>query len=1012
MAYLALHLSDFHIKEGSRLRSPKLVVNAINAHFKDLKRIIIIVSGDISFSGAEREFMIASRYFDELKSQFEATAKAPVDLVFIPGNHDLQLTPQNKPRQVVLESIRRDPSLLEDEEIVATCVAAQNNFFAFLKDSFGHNKDKLCWPKEYLVDTNLTIYIRCINTAYASQLSEAPGSMVFPIKNITTPPLSAITISVMHHPYNWFEVENSHELRGHLENTSDIILTGHEHDGDHYLKRFADDREINYIEGKIFYDKRDNKNSGFYALEILSETDEFLVTEFAWQNTLYAPVSKPPLVRPFIRKFKVGELGVVQRKLFKGQMNSLGVDLTHRAAKTLTLEDLFIMPRLRRYKTLEKNEELPFEIIDSEKVFERLLADKFVYLTGDARSGKTSLAKRIYSYCLSHGALPIYISGSEISIVDGTQLEKLFQKAFLSQYELPDYEHFLQLDRAKKVLIVDDLYRTPINNRAQAQVCNQFVDNFGAVFIVGNEWSQVEELLIHTDVFQALDKYAFYEIIEFGPRLREKLIDKWLLLGKENLIEEADYRFDKAKIVKLVETLLGKSLIPYYPINILMILQQIEANIPLNTVTGSLGYFYQLIISHELLQTSKYVQDLDTKLTYISGLAWRLYIKGDQDISEEDYFDFSKEYTERYLLATKDQEIFTEVKESRIFIIKEGRIRFRYPYYYYYFVARYMSRNKGGIIDRKLNAMLDDIHREDYANIVIFLTYLSGDESLIDSILKKAKSIFKDTEPCNIESHIDFVNKLQTLVPEILLPAGEPEEHREEWLKEREAIEESDKEISEINAEEERELGELLNFNRAMKTLQIMGQIARNFSGTLPGEIKKRIVQESFLVSFRALNFLYRLLEKDLDKVMSFCEVLFEIHEKKMTEKERIDYSQKLVFILCVFLCVSMVKRISEAVGSDKLMPTFDELWKASQDLASDFVQAEIRLENSKSFPEKVVLELAAKVRDNSFAETTLRILVANHLLLNPVPVATRQRICDKLDIKTDKKLLAGKLEA
>jgi hypothetical protein len=53
---------------------------------------------------------------------------------------------------------------------------------------------------------------------------------------------------VIHHPYNWFNADNAREIRAELENQSDLILTGHEHDAGAFTKTTYDGEHNEYLE--------------------------------------------------------------------------------------------------------------------------------------------------------------------------------------------------------------------------------------------------------------------------------------------------------------------------------------------------------------------------------------------------------------------------------------------------------------------------------------------------------------------------------------------------------------------------------------------------------------------------------------------------------------------------------------------------------------------------------------------------------------------------------------------
>jgi hypothetical protein len=47
-------------------------------------------------------------------------------------------------------------------------------------------------------------------------------------------------------------------------------------------------------------------------------------------------------------------------------------------------------------------------------------------------------------------------------------------------------------------------------------------------------------------------------------------------------------------------------------------------------------------------------------------------------------------------------------------------------------------------------------HREEYANILIFLSYLSKDPIIIETLLKSATALFSDCAPCDLDRNVGF----------------------------------------------------------------------------------------------------------------------------------------------------------------------------------------------------------------------------------------------------------------
>ena len=101
------------------------------------------------------------------------------------------------------------------------------------------------------------------------------------------------------------------------------------------------------------------------------------------------------------------------------------------------------------------------------------------------------------------------------------------------------------------------------------------------------------------------DDYDQYKIIEFGHSLRNKLIERWNVLGQEEYIEETELirRTDRAQ--QIVNIIIGKNYVPPFPIFLVTILQTIEANNPHNLRYSSYGYYYDVLITQALGKIDK-----------------------------------------------------------------------------------------------------------------------------------------------------------------------------------------------------------------------------------------------------------------------------------------------------------------------------------------------------------------------------------------------------------------------
>jgi 3',5'-cyclic AMP phosphodiesterase CpdA len=92
MKPLMIHLSDIHYHEGKNDASGRLkhVPAAVQNLDVDIAGVLVIVSGDVAFSGKHEEYELAQRDLAELLNDIGARfERTPVHFVAVPGNHRL-----------------------------------------------------------------------------------------------------------------------------------------------------------------------------------------------------------------------------------------------------------------------------------------------------------------------------------------------------------------------------------------------------------------------------------------------------------------------------------------------------------------------------------------------------------------------------------------------------------------------------------------------------------------------------------------------------------------------------------------------------------------------------------------------------------------------------------------------------------------------------------------------------------------------------------------------------------
>lgn len=398
--------------------------------------------------------------------------------------------------------------------------------------------------------------------------------------------------------------------------------------------------------------------------------------------------------------------------------------------------------------------------------------------------------------------------------------------------------------------------------------------------------------------------------------------------------------------------------------------------------------------------------------TFISMSAYDLFERKKRWMTAGEFRAVIERYHALYGIELPHETLVRVLLESRILAQDgDGAFRFRYSYIYCFFVARFLAdaltRKDGEAAARKaIEWLAARLYVRDYANIVIFLVYLTRDERTIASLVAHSKTLYADRKACRFESDVDFINALTGVPPPLHLPPGDPREHKEI---ERRRLDDHERkshvELQEDSAED-RELDDVLRVNSAVKTLQILGQILRNFPGALRADVKREIAKESYILGMRTLSAVFDMIRGNLPLIREIFGELVRDRWKISDPRELAEATDRVVFSLATALGVGMVRRVSQATGSAYLGETYADVVKLVPSTAIRVIDVAIKLDHQRGFPEKDVLALAEEVRENGLAFTALRLLVRDHFYLFPVDYTLRQSVCAKLGIRQEDPLM------
>lgn len=1010
MKLLIIHISDIHLKNQVNGASEKFktIAQAVQNVETGIDGLAVVVSGDVAWSGMEEEYAVAKSDFESLQSALlEKTKVREVKFVFIPGNHDCNFNGDSSARDTIIQGIRKGTNAPIGSSILNVCCEVQTQFFNF-SDSFStaistRSDSRIYFENEWKIGIR-SLMFRCYNTAWLSQLKEQQGGLYFPLKYLGAfepDHANDYVVSVFHHPYNWLSATNGREFRRHIEKTSDLILTGHEHEEDHYQKFSFKGEVTEYLEGAVFQEHDNSDRSGFNAIWINLETQKQKIIAFHWQNNLFVPDDISGGWVPYRRGAWTAKKDFELSPVFQTWLDDPGATFAHPAKPVLTLSDIFVFPNLREFKTKETKDFTYGSLVEGKDCLKVLGSKRKTIILARQQAGKTTLAKVILKDFYNKGITPVYIHGDDISpSVDLDKFEALVELKYKHQYQNPLLPQFNQLDSDKILIVIDDFDHTKLNPKGRLTLLRNINARFERVCVLGDDALKFEEIAYGELNASVLSEYAQFELMEFGHFLRSKLIERWYNLGDEYTANPQDLAKKILHAENLITSLIGKSYVPSFPIFVLSFLQAADSSNPVNSSTGTYGSLYEVLIIKALAKKTKSF-NIDLKAAYLGELAYWMFSNEKKSIAEEEWAYFHANYCNKFKISPQQHILQNEFEESGLIDHIDSKYRFRHSYAYYFFVARYFRDNiHQEPVKVVVASLCDKLYKEEHANIWLFLTHLSKAPFIVDVILQHAQKIFAEYKPIEFGEDISFVKSLYDRVPEIVLNDTEYKEQKETRL--RKLDDQPGAEIGDVDEDEaaRNEIVQLLaKLNLAFRTIEVLGQLVKNFPGSLVGTDKYELVKECYLLGLRTAEMILGLVRDNADSIAErFVEAIREAYPKL---KEHTDLENRLkqsLFSLVEGACFGTIKRISHAVGHAGLEETYREVRKDVGTNAVKLIDMSVKLDNLL-FPEEQLKELKKEFRNNVFCDRLLRHLVVHYLYIFPTSERLKQKICAELEI-------------
>lgn len=659
-------------------------------------------------------------------------------------------------------------------------------------------------------------------------------------------------------------------------------------------------------------------------------------------------------------------------------LKDIEITLSHRKVNKVRLDKIFVVPDLE-YQNTDKDESIKIESAQT------LLDKTAPYLiAGEEQQGKTSLLKYYYKVFLNSGYMPIYIDAVAIKKSD---IRQAVAKHVYEQYEGISADEYLA--NPSKVLLLDNIENLPLNSKYRLVCLESINEEFDRVIITCHTTFSY----VHNEI-GALDFYKTVKLLGLGHKKREELARKWLSLGQEESISDTELYEQCDDVKTRLNILIKRNIVPPKPIYILMLLQMFEANTQLKTELTSYGHCYQQLIYQTFGNADIRFADFEKFLNVLSELAWWILVN-DKKPNEHELDGFFEDYCKKYLPVNKEELVKKLVNHS-ILQASDFRTGFKYPYIYYFFAGKKIAESyrDSKEVREKVKDLLQLLHREDFANILIFVTHHTKDSWLLAEIKKVLASLFEEHKPASLEKNqLAFMEDFMKKIPELVIEQREIQKERDSHNEKLDYIERScpsDEELESINI--------FADINKTFKGMEIAGQIIRNRHASLTTDSMVELATSGVNSGLRFLEYFIAISDAAKNEIMKL--IISHLSDQPSLTDQEIERDAEMAYIHLTYGVINVVlRKIASSVGSKEALTVYDKLEENSGTPAASLIRLSIGLQFNKTLNMENISNCANKLRHNVVCIRILKEMVVRHVYMFPVEYKEKQKLSSLLGI-------------
>lgn len=744
-----LHLSDIQIDKEKDINDEHIgkIVDSLKSYKSiKIKNIIIILSGDITYSGNASQFSNAKKLIGSLIVNLNKVFKCSCTVLVVPGNHDVNHA--NSPLSVTCLKNEKY-SEYEKEEY-----SKLNSFYNFARLNKCFEHSEIYFDIRRLTISDCKIKVNLINNGIFSTRDEYKGLLYLPndcIDKLSDREDADFVISIMHHAPDYYRDDIKNRIEDTIVKNSNILFHGHEHYN--YSKHTSfNGSDCTVIQsGGCLCNNGNWADSSYFVGLLDTESLKYEYYQYTWNSSAkqYEHDSgKKVQVKPHKPNLKITE----DFQEFIHNDNE---------------EKYYIFPSII-YHSHKSTENF---LIKTSSCFEKeLQKHQYSIIVGAGNVGKTTLLKNLFSsFVKEHYVL--YASPEKLfekSTHKRQNIDKLIKTLFEDVYGKNEskWQAFEQSDTTDCIFMLDDFEQ--IDGINISDFFKSLSGRFGTIIITNTRIIDFDTSIINIDEKETIAKFEIKAPV--GHKRRE--IIRAVVLDKADDKSEQNIENIVKQVDRIIKTQLN--IIPPEPYYIIQMAENFMNHVgeAIYKSTNAFSKVFEANLTNkidEALKTNAKNRNITVDLMYVifRKIAYYIHFNKAYPVKRCEIERIIKEYNDEYGNNLETEDIISISKTAKIIAdTEESRetYRFRNKSILAYFVAK-------EIVARKDVADLEDVIDKACINIctdiLLFIIYLTDETSILSQIISSInRTVVEDTSwdefsiPDNVPMFIKNSNQL------------------------------------------------------------------------------------------------------------------------------------------------------------------------------------------------------------------------------------------------------------